>query len=107
MSKRRANKQIVQCACIDHCWVSDIQGALGVDIIAEYLCSKISLGPDEEDSHTWCFSASRQYSSKSAYKEMFSGDILFEPWDNISRYWAPEKNSFLFFVWLLIKLSDY
>lgn len=35
--KRKANRRTIQEALVDHCWVQDIQGALLVAALSEYL----------------------------------------------------------------------
>jgi hypothetical protein len=91
-------------ATTDLRWVGDIRGALTVTVLAEYLgvwelTSQLVLQPEVEDSHIWRFSASRQYSSKSAYEAMFIGAIQFGAWERIWQSWAPGKCKF--FMWLV------
>ncbi|XP_066363369.1 uncharacterized protein [Miscanthus floridulus] len=63
-------------------WISDIQGALTVVALTEYLglwdlLSVFVLQPEVEDSHTWQLSASGKYSAKSAYEGLFIGAVQF------------------------------
>ena len=80
-------------------WVLDIQGALSVMALAEYLevwelIMEVQLRPNT----CWCFSCSSGlYSTKLAYKTLFIGSISFEPCELIWRTWAPKKCQF--FLW--------
>lgn len=58
VSKRIANKRTVQDALTSHSWVSDIQDALTVGVISEYLdlwdiIREVVLQPGVPDIHTW------------------------------------------------------
>jgi len=69
-------------------WVSDIRGALTVQVLIEYinlweLLSNVELQPDVEDTHIWKVSTTGQYTSKSAYEALFIGAIQFGPWERI------------------------
>jgi len=57
------------------------------------------LEPDVEDVHIWQFSASGQYSAKSAYESFFLGSTQFGPYERIWNTWAPPKCHF--FLWLV------
>ena len=86
-------------------WVADIKGALTLDVLAEYLglwdlLAERVLQPDVEDSHILKFSASGQYSAKSAYDAMFIGAIQFQPWERIWKSW-PRVNANFLCGWLL------
>jgi hypothetical protein len=83
-------------------WVSDIRGALSVDVMFEYLLlwdllDNFQLQPDVPDVHVWKFSTSGQYSTKSAYDAMFEGATKFSAADRIWKSWAPGKCKF--FLW--------
>jgi len=83
-------------------WVSDIRGALTVQVLIEYinlweLLSNVELQPDVEDTHIWTFSTTGQYTTKSAYEALFIGAIQFGPWERIWPSWAPSKCKF--FLW--------
>ena len=85
-------------------WVADIKGALTLDVLVEYLglwdlLAERVLQPDVEDSHILKFSASGQYSAKSAYDAMFIGAIHFQPRERIWKSWAPGKCKL--FMWLV------
>jgi len=47
------------------------------------LLSSIQLQPEVEDKHIWQFSASGQYTTKSAYEALFIGSIECKPWERI------------------------
>ncbi|WVZ88874.1 hypothetical protein U9M48_035341 [Paspalum notatum var. saurae] len=101
--KRRINRRTVHDALLNHECVKDIQGALSIEVILEFLdladcLADFELQPDVLDSHIWRFSPSEQYSSKSAYENFFQGSISFSPWERIWKSWAP--NTCKFFIWL-------
>ena len=59
-------------------WISDIRGALSVQVMIEYLhlwelLSNVELQPEVEDIHIWKFTTSGVYSTKSAYEALFIG----------------------------------
>lgn len=102
--KRRMQRRTVQEALTDRTWISDIQGALTVGVIVEYLqlwdlLYGLELQPDVDDKHIWRASASGQYSAKSAYECLFYGATKFGPYERIWRSWAPAKCRF--FLWLV------
>ena len=82
--KRRIKKCTVQEALTDRTWVKDIQGALTVGAIVDFLqlwdlLSGFELHPEVEDPHIWRLSCSGQYSAKSAYEGFFLRLHLFCP----------------------------
>jgi hypothetical protein len=94
----------VQEALINHAWVTDIQGGLPVGVIIDYLqlwdlLADFQLQPDIEDRHIWRFSASGQYSAKTAYEGFFLGATTFRYWEKNWKTWAPGKCSF--FMWIV------
>lgn len=100
----RAKKRTVHEAITGRKWISDIRGALTVEVLTEYLglwdiLSDVMLQPELEDTHIWQFSASGIYSAKSAYEALFIGAIQFRPWERIWKSWAPGKCKF--FMWLV------
>jgi hypothetical protein len=81
----RARKRKVFDALNNRKWISDIRGALTVQVLTEYihlweLLSNVELQPDVEDTHIWQFSTCGQYTTKSAYEALFIGAIQFGPW---------------------------
>jgi len=81
-------------AITDGSWISDIRGALSVQVLIEYihlweLLSDVELQPEVEDLHIWKFTASGLYSTKSAYEALFIGATQFDPWERIWKSWAP------------------
>ena len=89
----RARKRKVFQALNNRTWVSDIRGALTVQVLLSY----VELQPDVEDTHIWTFSTTGQYTTKSAYEALFIGAIQFGPRERIWRSWAPSKCKF--FLW--------
>jgi hypothetical protein len=83
-------------------WVSDLKGALVVNVLTEYLQlwelrENMELHLDVADTHIWQFSTTDQYSTKSAYEALFIGSVQFCPWEQIWKSWAPGKCKF--FMW--------
>ncbi len=84
-------------------WIKDIRGALGIQPILEYLklwslVQMVDLDPTTPDSIIWKWESSGQYSSKSAYKALFSGRVTFLStpiWKSL----APPRCCF--FLWLV------
>jgi hypothetical protein len=77
--KRHINRRTVLEALTNHSLVSDLQGALTVGVINEYLglwdvISTVVLQPHVEDSFIWRFSSDDIYSAKSAYCSILSGE---------------------------------
>lgn len=98
----RARKRSVFDALDDARWISDIKGALTLEVLAEYLelwdfLSNFSLQAEVEDVHVWQFSTTGQYTNKSAYEALFIGATSFGPWKQIWKSWAPGKCKF--FLW--------
>jgi hypothetical protein len=101
---QRANRRTVLDALSNHSWISDIQGALSVGVISEYLLlwdliDLVQLRPHVEDKHFFRLAANGKYSSKEAYRGFFIGSIEFEPFYIIWKTWAPLKSKF--FMWLV------
>lgn len=88
MTKRRAYKRTVKDALNHLSWISDIQGAIMVGGIAEFvelwdILSEIVLQLDVENSHVWRLSVCGQYSVQSTYMGFFFGSITFRAWERI------------------------
>lgn len=82
-------------------WVSDIQGALTVQVLVKYLqfwnlLDRLELQQDMPDQHSWRLSKHGCYSSKSAYEVFFIGTIKFGPWKRTWKTWAQLKCRFLY-----------
>jgi hypothetical protein len=93
---------MVQEAFTNRAWVSDIQGALTVGVVVEYLhlwdlLTDLELQPEVEDSYVWRLDSGWQYSAKSAYEGFFVGSTHFGPWERIWKTWVPAKCRF--FLW--------
>jgi hypothetical protein len=102
--ERKREKRTVQEALPGHMWAFDIQGALTMGIIVEYiqlwdLLLEVQLQPEVDGTHKWRLAASGQYSAKSSYDNLFMGATLFEPCDRIRKSWAPPKCHM--FLWLV------
>jgi len=90
----RARKRTVYDAITGGRWISDIRGALSVQVMIEYLhlwelLYNVELQPEVEDIHIWKFTTSGVYSTKSAYEALFIGATQFDSWERIWKSWAP------------------
>jgi hypothetical protein len=97
--RRKIKSRSVHDALTDRIWVSDIQGALSVGVISEFLqlwdiLLNFQLQEGVNDNHFWRLAASRKYSAKEAYECFFLGSIDFEPFQRIWKTWAPPKCRF-------------
>ena len=104
VSKRRANRRTVLQALRENKWIEDIQGEIPAQALLEYLAlwdtvEGIVLQEGIPDKHIWRFSASGEYTAKSAYDILFEGAISFAPYERIWNSWAPPKCRF--FLWLV------
>ncbi|WVZ93865.1 LOW QUALITY PROTEIN: hypothetical protein U9M48_039818 [Paspalum notatum var. saurae] len=103
--KRVAKRRTVSQALFNRCWVSNIKGALTIQVLVEYLhiwelLEGVILQPDTPDTLIWRLSSSGCYSSKSAYEAMFIGTIKFSPWKRVWKTWA--LGNCKLFIWLAI-----
>jgi hypothetical protein len=101
---RLANRRLVKDALPNFQWISDVNGAISVRVIAEFLelcevLDAVVLQPGIRDRHLWKFSASGDYTTSSAYKALFLGSVQFEPAERVWKSWAPGKCKF--FIWLV------
>lgn len=102
--KRIVSKRTVQEALANRRWTSDINGALTVGAITDYLhlweiLSGFELQPGREDKHIFSIAPDGRYSAKSAYKGLFLGSSLFGHYRRVWKSWAPSKCRF--FIWLI------
>jgi hypothetical protein len=100
-----ANRRTVAEALTDSRWVLDLHGHFTESVLQEFLLlsdlvASDSTQPGQPDKHFWRLSASRQYSTKSAFEASFQGSLLFGACDRIWKIWAPPKCAF--FLWLVI-----
>jgi hypothetical protein len=75
-------------------WVSDIKGALTIQVLEEYLMiwdhvGRINVQPEIPDTFRWKLTQTGDYSSKSACTALFTGSIRYAPWKKIWKSWAP------------------
>ncbi|WVZ82995.1 hypothetical protein U9M48_030188 [Paspalum notatum var. saurae] len=106
VSKRARKRYTVSQALTNRRWVTDIRGALTVQVLVEYLkiwemVDDVTLQPGVPDQFLWRFTHSGQYSCQSAYQAFFLGAIKFGPWKRIWKSWAPLRCKF--FIWLALK----
>ena len=104
VSNRRANKRTVREALTNEKWLEDIQGAISVEGLLEFLevwdlISLVELQVGTPDKHIWRLSNSGEYSAKSAYEVLFQGAVYFRPAERIWKSHAPPKCRF--FMWLV------
>jgi hypothetical protein len=92
--KRRRQKTYCARTLLNHAWTLDIQGALTIGIIVDYiqvwdLLIDFQLQSEVEDYHIWRMATNGQYSAKSSYDSLFLGASLFKPHERIWKSWAP------------------
>jgi hypothetical protein len=97
--KRRISNRTVFEALTTTKWVSDIQGALTVVVIMDFmhlwdLILNFELRQGVNDIHFWRLAAGKKYPAKVAYESFFLGSISFEPYQKIWKSWAPPKCRF-------------
>jgi hypothetical protein len=64
-----------------------------VGVIIEYLrlwniLNDVELHQGVQDSHSWRFTSSGQFSVKSKYEDLFCGSVKFEPFERVWKAWA-------------------
>ncbi|WVZ89347.1 hypothetical protein U9M48_035768 [Paspalum notatum var. saurae] len=106
VSKKARKCCTVAQALTNRRWVTDIRGALTVQVLVEYLriwelVDEVSLQPGVPDQFHWTFTQSGHYSCQSAYQAFFLGGINFGPWKRVWKSWAPLRCKF--FMWLALK----
>jgi hypothetical protein len=97
--RKRINKCTVYEALMTRQWISNIQGALTVGIIAELLhlwdvLLTVQLQPGISNNHFWRLAAQGKYSAKAAYESFFLGAARLAPYQKIWKTWAPAKCRF-------------
>jgi hypothetical protein len=81
---KKINKRTVQEALTENRWALDIQGAITVGVLVEYLqlwevLQIVELKPGVQDSHFWRFTENRKYSAKAAYEAFFGVQFSLSP----------------------------
>ena len=101
----RARKKTVHAALSDGSWITDIKRALTLQVL-DWTPSVVgtpfkfsTTARCREGIHIWQFSASGQYSTKSAYEALLIGATEFRSWERTWRSWAPRKCKF--FMWTM------
>jgi hypothetical protein len=100
---RRRRKLTLEKALTDNAWVRDITAPLTVPIILQYQEARqhikaIQLNSAEPDRFFWRWTASGQFSSKSAYDAMFASESSILGVKELWKSRAPNKCRF--FIWL-------
>jgi len=103
VAKRRSSRRTVSEALSNASWVEDIQGAISVEALVEFLkiwdlLIPVQLQEGTPDKHIWRLSTTGEYSAKSTYDALFQGATSFGPAHRIWKSWAPPKCRF--FMWL-------
>jgi hypothetical protein len=106
IGKRTVKKRTVADSLSNRRWVSDIKGALTIQVLEEYLMiwdqvGRINLQPEILDTFRWKLTQTGDYSSKSAYTALFTGSIHYALWKKIWKSWAPLGCRF--FIWMVFK----
>jgi hypothetical protein len=96
---RRRHKLTLDSALSNSSWIRDICGPLTVSIILQYLDARqcidhIQLQVEELDRFVWHWTASGQYSSKSAYESLFVGESSILGAKELWKSRAPNKCRF-------------
>jgi hypothetical protein len=97
--KRLAQKRTVKEALSNARWIDDIQGALTVEALSDYLrlwemLSGFELHPDREDKQIFSIAPDGRYSARSACKGLFMGSCYFGHYKRVWKTWAPPKCRF-------------
>jgi hypothetical protein len=103
---RARRRRSVAVTLAGHAWIRDVVGALTIPVFMQYLqlCQRVeqvSLSQGVEDRIIWKWTASRQYSSSSAYTAMFLGQSALLGAKELWKVRAP--NEFKFFLWLAMQ----
>ncbi|PVH65738.1 hypothetical protein PAHAL_1G065700 [Panicum hallii] len=106
VSKRIRKTQTVAQALADRRWIREIRGGLSVQAIVEYLqlwnrFESVQLQNGVSDKIIWRWTASGEYSAKSAYNMLRQGSIPLHGHKLIWKAWAPLKVKL--FLWLTFK----
>jgi len=105
VGSRCKQQRTVADALLDDKWISDISGALTVQVLLEYLqtwdhARQINLTADQPDRICWRWTSDRVFSTSSAYSAFFIGQHPVEGAKLLRRARAPAKCKF--FIWLVI-----
>lgn len=101
----RRRRMSVSSALRDCAWVSDIRGAMTVQVLLDYLCiwelvETVVLRPDVQDKFIWQFGPDGVYSASSDYRAMFIGSVQLRGAKQLWKASAPPKVKFFF--WLAV-----
>jgi hypothetical protein len=93
-------------ALADHAWVTDLQGAFSVGVLADFLnlwdlLSQVVLQPGTDDKYIWHFWC---VYSEITYNGFFWGAVVFSPWERIWKFWNLNKCHF-FIAYLVTKVQ--
>jgi hypothetical protein len=104
--KRIIKHHTMSQALLNRGWVADIEGALTIHVLSEYLMmwdllDGWHLQQGVADQYLWNLSENGSYSTKLTYEVFFVGTIQFSPWKRVWRSWAPPKCKL--FIWLALK----
>jgi hypothetical protein len=99
LPKRIANNRTVLETLTNIKWISDINGALSVGAIVDYLqlwglLSEVVLRPDVEDKHISSLARDGKYSTKTTYEGFFAGSTIFGHYPLVWKTWPPQKCRF-------------
>lgn len=103
--KRRRQARSVADGLRDNSWARVIHGVVGVQEVGEYLQLWLrvtgTILSDEPDRLLWKWTASGEYTARSAYKATFHGSTPSPSWKHTWKFWAPPRVKF--FTWLALQ----
>ncbi|GJN13826.1 hypothetical protein PR202_gb00573 [Eleusine coracana subsp. coracana] len=84
-------------------WISDITGQLTIMALLQYLelwqlIQEARLQPGVPDDIYWRWTASRQYTAKSAYQMLFAGSTALQGAKLLWKTWSPPKVKFFLYL---------
>jgi hypothetical protein len=96
--RRIQNSRTVHAALANRSWLNDIQGALTVEVLVDYLdlwdaIITVNINQHREDKHIFRFAHNGKYSAKVAYESLFIGSTYFEHCDRVWHSWSPPPNA--------------
>jgi len=104
VSRRRRGKSVLD-AITNRSWVRDIQGALTIEVLCDYVIvwekvDGLNIHQDTSDRFIWCWTPDNMYTASSSYRAFFYGMTTLTGAKELWQARAPLKCKFFF--WLLL-----